>query len=342
MNVLRSQMQAAESPVTVTVIIPTLNRSKLLREALDSLCHQTLDPSLYEILVIDDGSHDDTPEVVRTFAESAPCRIVYHPLEKDFGPAYARNVGARLARSEILAFTDSDCRPGSDWLENGVKNFRDGVAFVSGSVLFKPEQRIRFFSGIYYPVHSEDPTYPTCNIFFRRAEFLEMGGMDETLSFKTFLGDKAVECADTDLAWRMKERGLTNLFLPGLVIYHEVGLKKPWLWLIDPVRLFVLPALVKRHPQLRRDLLYARYFFNKEDLLFYLLAAGVLLGAALHWAFLALALPYPIWIARRIPQNLTVRKFPKLLVQMPFLVARRAVVCAGLIYGSIRFRCLVL
>lgn len=339
---LETEKRPAESDIMVSVIIPTRNRSQLLREAIESLWNQTLDPGRFEIVVVDNASTDNTPDMMHQLQARSPCRLVYHRLSRDQGPARARNEGARLAQGEFLAFTDSDCRADREWLARGTSAFRDEVAFVTGSVLHKPEQRVRFFSGVYNPVTQEHPTYPTCNIVYRRKVFVDMGGMDETLCFATFLDNKPTECADTDLAWRVKKHGYTNLFLPELVVYHEVGLKSPWNWVMDPFRLFVVPALVKKHPEFRTKLLYGRIFFDKENALFYLAVLGLLLGIVGHWAFLGLAFPYPVWVAFVLRQNLAPRKLPKLMLQILLLAARRGVACAGLIYGSIRFRSLVL
>lgn len=339
---LQAERPQPDGELVVSVIIPTLNRSPLLRDVIESLFSQTLDPKRFEIVVVDNASTDNTPDMMRELQARSPCRLVYHRLSQDHGPARARNEGVRLARGEFLAFTDSDCRVDREWLARGTAAFRDEVGFVTGSVLHKPEQRVRFFSGTFNPVTQEHPTYPTCNIFYRRKVFSDMGGMDEKLCFSTFLDNKPTECADTDLAWRVKKHGYTNLFLPELVVYHEVGLKSPWKWVVDPFRLYVVPLLVKKHPEFRTRLLYGRIFFDKENALFYLAVAGLLLGVVGHWGFLSLAMPYPVWVALVLRQNLVPHKLPKLMLQILLLALRRAVVCAGLIYGSIRFRCLVL
>ena len=177
---------------------------------------------------------------------------------------------------------------------------------------------------------------------YRRALFLEMGGFDETLCFRTFFDNKPVECADTDLAWRIKSSGWRNVFLPDLTIYHEVPLRPPLNWIIDPCRIYSVPALVKRHPHLRKVLLQGNVFFRRENALFYLAIAGLLLGAAVSPWLLLLCVPYPFLLASILRHNATVTRWPKLLAQVGLLAARQACLSAGLIYGSIRFRSLVL
>ena len=329
------------SAVEVSVIIPTLNRSRLLREVLESLFAQTLEKIRYEIIVVDNASTDDTPQMIAALQKDAPVSLRYHRLEKDSGPAKARNLGARLASGRVLAFTDSDCRADSGWLAAGIAVLSDDIAFVGGQVLHKPEQRVRFFSAICQPTTAENPTYPTANIMYRREVFLAMGGFSEDLCFQTFFDNKPIECADTDLAWRIKEAGMASRFVPEMIIYHEVPLKKPLTWIVDPFRLFSLPVLVKRHPQLRTLFLYRRIFFRAENALFYLALLAIPL-AFLHPAFLLLAAPYPLLLVYLLRENLNMRKVGKLLFQIPVLAARQVFVSAGLIYGSLRFRSLVL
>ncbi len=331
----------ATKPV-VSVVIPTRNRLTLLREALDAIFAQTFDPKLYEVVVTDNCSTDGTPAMIRELQASAPVPITYHRFERDHGPAHSRNVGVQLARGEFIAFTDSDCRADREWLARGIAAFKENVAFVSGVVRNKPEQRVKFFSGAYTELTDHHPTYPTANIMYRREEFLAKGGFDENLCFRTFFDNKPIECADTDLAWRIKESGGANVFLHDLVMYHEVPQRKPWTWTIDTFRVFSVPALIKRHPQLRDLLLHGRVFFLRENPLFYLAIVGLILAPAVHWAFAALVLPYAIMMAAVLRHNLTPLKIPKLVAQIFFLAAREGFLCAGLIYGSIRFRCVVL
>src|SRR6185437_2641546 len=119
----------------------------------------------------------------------------------------SRNVGVMMAQAEIVAFTDSDCRVSPDWLARGLDAFHMGedVAFVSGQTFAKPEQPLTFFS-IGNPLCGENPTYPTANIFYRKQTFLDVGGFDLTVDFGQH-GLWPFECCDTELAWRMKEKG---------------------------------------------------------------------------------------------------------------------------------------
>jgi glycosyltransferase involved in cell wall biosynthesis len=96
----------------VSVVIPTLNRARLLAEAIGSVLAQ--DYSAKEIVVVDDGSTDDTAAVVARLAQSTPVPITFVQLEHQW-IVRARNAGIRAARGGYIAFLDSDDRllPGS-------------------------------------------------------------------------------------------------------------------------------------------------------------------------------------------------------------------------------------
>jgi glycosyltransferase involved in cell wall biosynthesis len=87
--------------VDVSVIIPTFNRATLIGETIDSILTQTRPPS--EVIVVDDGSTDDTEGVVARYGNA----VRYHRID-NVGPSAARNVGVSLAKGSWLAFCDSD------------------------------------------------------------------------------------------------------------------------------------------------------------------------------------------------------------------------------------------
>ena len=329
-------------PIQVSVIVPTLNRRTLLKEALESLCNQSLDFSLYEIIVSDNGSTDGTEEMVTELAARVPNCIRYYRTPENRGVAASRNFAASLARSEILAFTDSDCRLDPDWLQAGLAAFQDErVGLVTGAVYHKPEQKATYFCKTHDAVTSEHASYPAQNIFFRKKVFFEMGGFDETLCFRDF-NRHPVECADTDLAWRIKEAGYKSAFRKDQICYHQIERQTMVGWILDPVRLFIVPLLIRRHPQIRAALLRFGVFFTILNPLLYLLLAGLVWAAiTISWKPLLLTLPFVLITTRACHKRFS---FP-LHKLMPFVVLiglRQVFCCAGLLYGSIRFRELVL
>jgi glycosyltransferase involved in cell wall biosynthesis len=109
----------------VSVIVPTYNRASLVGTAVRSVLRQAFTD--LEVLVVDDGSTDDTERVVRDLADP---RVHYCRLPKNRGQAAARNEGLRRARGEFLAFQDSDDR----WVPGKLGRFMSAFRAVSGEV----------------------------------------------------------------------------------------------------------------------------------------------------------------------------------------------------------------
>jgi glycosyltransferase involved in cell wall biosynthesis len=326
--------------IQASVIIPTKNRSGLLMDALDAISNQTFTGS-FELFVMDNLSTDDTEEVVRNFAESVPFPVHYVRMERDGGPVPARNCAARMAAGRVLAFTDSDCRPCPEWLERGFQAIESGAALASGPVTYKPEQLRGFFAKRTAETLTEHPTYPTANAFYRKDVFLELGGFDEGLSF-TDPFDRAVECADTDLAWRVIEAGYRNEFVPDQWVYHEIEVQSPSAWLLEPTRLFVLPELIRRHPQLRDRLLTHRLFFHPGSIIYYIAALlAIPMAIVSPWLLIVFPIAFAVRAIRRL-DGFAPRAWGQAGMQVAMNIARNYLLCATLVYGSVRFRTLVL
>ncbi|HWB83052.1 MAG TPA: glycosyltransferase family A protein [Bryobacteraceae bacterium] len=327
----------------MSVIVPTYDRSALLRELIESLWKQTLPANCFEIIVVDDCSPDDTAKVLAELEAKSPCRFIWRRNPQNKGPIYSRNIAARMAAAEILAFTDSDCRVSPQWLEEGLAAFasKPDLAFVSGPVLDKPEQPIRFFSLPNGTKTGENPVYPTWNIFYNKAVFWKNGGFDETAWFGN-IKDRPIDCSDSDFALKLKDLHYPYRFAANALVYHEVWSVRPFDWLKAFLRMFYIPALMKRHPELRPQILWWGPFLSKENLLFYVGLLG--LGIACTGRPLAAVLVLPhLWTSLKV----TARRFsplrlPQIAGQVVFLELRQAVICGSLIYGSLRMRTLVL
>jgi GT2 family glycosyltransferase len=167
-----------------------------------------------EILVVNDGSTDNTEEVVERYSG---VRLV---TQANAGPAAARNRGALEARGTIILFTDDDCVPMPDWLDAMIEPFGDpevvgvrGVyrtlqtALVARFVQIEYEDRYRLMAGL--PRIDFIDTYSAA---FRRDRFLEMTGYDTSFP---------VACAeDIELSYRMSARGWKMTFAPAAIVYH--------------------------------------------------------------------------------------------------------------------------
>ena len=100
---------------SLSVVICTYNRARLLRRALESLRQQTLPPSAFEVVVVDNNSSDDTAEVSAEWARKLP--NLKYALETRQGLSHARNCGWRIAAGDYVGYMDDDCRAPLGWLE---------------------------------------------------------------------------------------------------------------------------------------------------------------------------------------------------------------------------------
>jgi len=117
--------------INLSVIIPTRNRVKVLEKALDSIVSQTLSQSLFEVIVVDNGSTDDTKKIVDSF-ESKIENLVY--IYDDIpGLHVGRHRGLLAAKADILVYGDDDIEAIPTWLEGVLESFTDkDVALVGG------------------------------------------------------------------------------------------------------------------------------------------------------------------------------------------------------------------
>jgi MoaA/NifB/PqqE/SkfB family radical SAM enzyme/glycosyltransferase involved in cell wall biosynthesis/predicted O-methyltransferase YrrM len=118
----------------ISVVIPTRNRATLLSDALKSLLSQTYPQNLFEILIIDNDSTDDTPEVCKAYQHRFKNFRYLHTDEP--GLHVGRNAGLKHAGGEILVYGDDDIRAMDTWLEGIAESFLENdVAMVTGKIL---------------------------------------------------------------------------------------------------------------------------------------------------------------------------------------------------------------
>jgi len=193
-------------------VVPTRDRSELLEALLDSLGRQALDPSRFEVIVVDDASTDATPAVLERVAESAPyeLRVVRGP---GIGPAAARNRGWREASSPLIAFTDDDCVVTPAWLGELVEAADGDETIVQGRTDLAPgdAEKVGPFSRV-LQITEPGPYFATCNVLYPRALLERLDGFDEE-----FLTGE-----DTDLGWRAQETGAGYRFASDALVNHAV------------------------------------------------------------------------------------------------------------------------
>lgn len=167
----------------VTLYIPCFNASKYLKWCLESVLNQSY--PIDEILIIDDGSTDDTVRMARQF----PVKLISHGQNK--GLAAARNTAFRKAKNEFVAALDADCVGRQNWLEELMKNFKDEqTAGVGGRLIEKYTSTLADqWRAQHMPQHwgdqeMEDPPFLFgCNTVIRKSIVSTLGFYNE--KFKT-------------------------------------------------------------------------------------------------------------------------------------------------------------
>ena len=116
--------------ILLSVIIPTRNRSELLRGALQSIVHQTFSKEKFEVIVVDNGSTDNTKQIVESFNAKLPNLSYY--FDAALGLHVGRHNGYKLAKSEILVYADDDIEAFPTWLEGVWESFQDSKVMLVG------------------------------------------------------------------------------------------------------------------------------------------------------------------------------------------------------------------
>jgi O-antigen biosynthesis protein len=197
----------------LSVIVCTRNGGSTLGDCLSSLQRQQR--VNYEVLVIDDGSTDDVPQIAARHAS-----VRYHRQEHA-GLSAARNLGMQLAAGELLVYTDDDCRPDEDWLWRIAAAFDDPQWVAAGGPNLPPAPRSEVERCVSAapggPCHvllsdEEAEHLPGCNLAIRKTALEEIGGFDPVFRAA---GD------DVDVCWRLRETGGKLRFVPGAFVWHH-------------------------------------------------------------------------------------------------------------------------
>ena len=144
----KAQSPDALNPEMISVVVPFFESQRTIRECVEALMTQDTADATVELLFVDngaaDGSHSIVDEVTRTSQSDTTDAITRPALrlltESSPGAYAARNAAIRVARGEIIAFTDADCRPDRDWLQAIVRAMsRPEVGVVVGHCRYPPE-----------------------------------------------------------------------------------------------------------------------------------------------------------------------------------------------------------
>lgn len=210
--------------IPVSVIIPIYNGESDLPGLLECLEKQTYPQELVEYLLVDNNSSDRTSQILTTAQQTAKKKGINlkHLTEDKIQSSYAaRNLGIRQSKSDLLAFTDADCRPKKTWLTELIKPFQDSkigivvgeiVALTGNSLLEQYADRNHLMSQKFLLEHSFCAYGQTANLAIRKQALIEVG------LFRPYL----TTGGDADICWRIQRETNWQLkYTPTAIIYHR-------------------------------------------------------------------------------------------------------------------------
>jgi len=241
-------VQTSSNPLAA-VVIPTYNRASSLRRALRSVVDLNLSPELYEVVVVDNNSTDDTPQAVQDFLHSGVS--VRYVKETHLSFTVARHAGANAAKGRILSYIDDDVVVDKGWLSAVIDVFEgnDAVGIVGGPILPIFEAEPPNWIKQYYPMSGwlslmdrgseiHETNWAFGPNFSVRKDILQMvGGFPaDTIGVEAEGRPGVVEkiyvgSGDVGLCAKVKKAGCKVMYVPGALVHHvipPVRLTKKW------------------------------------------------------------------------------------------------------------------
>ena len=269
-----------------SVVVPVYTGARHLRDCLQALDWQSAPRDSYEVIVVEDGSTDDSRQL-KLWPEVRWLQQAHQ------GPAAARNLGVAAARGELVLFTDADCEPAPDWVASMMAPFGDprvsGVKGVYGS---RQRSLVARFTQLEYEdkyrgmVDRETIDFvDTYSAGYRRHILQAAGGFD------TRFPTASVE--DQELSFRLAKAGHRLVFQPEAVVYHQHP-PNLWAYARRKFRIGYWKVLVhRRHPDKLVQDSHTPQVLKLQMLLMALLLPAIVVGLiqpGLWWVPAAVAL----------------------------------------------------
>ena len=197
----------------ISIIVPAFNAAATLDRCLTSLLEQSFPRDSYEVIVVDDGSTDQTAAIAGRYEVQLIKQI-------NRGPAAARNAGAAICAGEIILFTDADCVPSGEWIEEMYNPFRDdAVVAVKGAYRTEQKEIVARFAQLEFEERfaileraGHTDMVDTYSAGYRKKVFMDLKGFDTSFP--------VANNEDTELSYRLAAKGLKMVFNPRAIVYH--------------------------------------------------------------------------------------------------------------------------
>lgn len=262
----------------VSVCIIARNAEKTIEHCLNAVFNQSLAPS--EVIVVNDASADAT----KTIAESFDVQLI--DLKKNLGTGKARSIAAIAAGNEIIAFTDSDCIPDTDWLKQLVEPFKHEEVGVAHGYTFTDKDDSIFF---HFNKAFSQGIVQTSNAAFRKKALHGINFFDENFSLIR---------EDTDAVLRINALGYETIFAQKAKVFHP-SKPREFAHIVLGQKRYENDALYyKKHPEHFKTHELSQKFFPHSQIfrawvvVFALMASIILLAIKPVYAFIALFSAY--------------------------------------------------
>ncbi len=329
----------------ISIIIPAYNAQATISQTINAVLQQDYDGDL-EILVVDDGSQDETAQEVKLFLKEYPQRTVKYIYQNNAGPSAARNRGASESMGDVLFFTDSDCVPHRDWIKEMLPHLQKPADFamtgkisvVAGSYgIANPQNLLArcIHKEILFRHQRLMPEFPkvfgSYNFCIWKDVFTEVGGFDA--AYRNASGE------DNDLSYKLLEQGHRIYFdRNGLVDhYHPVELKK---YLYEQYRHgFWRAKMYRRHPKMMQGDDYTFWKDIVEIPLTILIILLIIINIIFYLSFLSLTLiSLLIFLILELWFSIRITCSPADGVFFSCVMLLRAVCrTIGFLFGTLRF-----
>jgi glucosyl-dolichyl phosphate glucuronosyltransferase len=270
----------------IDIVVCSYNEGRYLQGLLDSLCRQTADPHSFRVLFVDNGSSDNTREVLELYRDRLDLEYIFEPR---LGLNIARNVGFQNARTDYVAYTDGDAVLSPNWVETILKVIDQsspdlfGGPYLPYYVRTKPawfkDQYNSLNKGSEMRLLNGNDFLSGINMIWKRQILERLGGFNSAVGLA---GRGRSRGAETNLMViaRSQIPDFTVLYCPDLVVYHLTrpqtfsmlywlkrnflqGFRYHAVWEVGSSQQF-LPAL-KRYLFFLRELTKKTISLNKRD-----------------------------------------------------------------------------
>ncbi len=323
------------SVMDVSIVVPAFNEEKNIERSITSLLNQDF-KGKYEIIVVNDGSTDNTEKTVKEIIKKSENKIklLNQPNQ---GPAAARNAGAKIAKGKIVLFTDSDCVVEKGWIKEMVEPFKNKeVVGVQGRYkIYNKESLVARF--VQYEIEEryqrmEKQKYidfiGSYSAGYRKDVFLKFGGFDT--SFKKASGE------DPEISYRIADKGMKMVFAPKAVVYHSHPDTLKRYLKMKYGRGYWGELLYKKHPEKRFGQSYNSIYYFLHIMATCLLS--LLFVVSLPFSALFSKAAILLLILLSLPSTLYIAKFEKkfLFIGPLFINLRNLAIGYGVFVAKIK------